>query len=503
MQSVMQELEGKETVSKNTFKPSAWFTKIDFINHLILFNNALITVLAEEGGGKTTFCELLQANLDPQIKSYIIKATPPFSPAEVLAQLATSLHLRTDYELSFVNLIQQINERKAHVVVIIDDAQHVPDNFLHDFLTALKQQGEQCFFHFCLVSDFSLVASLNKLEAASLENLIHRVEPGALTEVETKTYLLSKLSSPKRIDLTMSDKRLEQFYQLTGGNIARINKQMVSFFCPESLNSTGLQKSSYSKYIGLGATCAVALLASVYLWQNQDLFKNRKNLARGNTQIVTAVEHQLPSLIPKVPQTANEENVLISQIPSYNQRMESYIPAFTISAKRQDTQPSPLKRVVEIVLDEEEQENSSLVVMDKVVVIPKPIGNGSLSNTPVASLERKVVSTRETPKPTFQPAFAPTTTIASKVQINAQRGQYTLQLLASQNLEDIKRFVNHHHLTHTKIRIAKRQGVSWYVLTLGEYSRFEQAQQAASQLPTTLTQYKPWIRSTSGLTALG
>lgn len=283
MQNSVQESENKETASsQNIFKPSAWLTKIDFINHLILFNNALITVLTEEGGGKTTFCELLQTSLDSQIKSHLLKATPPFSQTDVLAQLATLLHLRTDTELSFANLIQQVNERKAHVVVIIDDAQHVADNFLYELLTELKQQGEQCFFHLCLVSDFSLVASLNKLEAASLDNLIHRIEPGALTEMETKTYVLSKLSSPKRIDLTMSDKRLEQFYQLTGGNIARINKQMMSYFCPESLRSKDLQRSSHSKYIGLGATCAVALLASVYIWQNQDLLINKKNYPQKN-----------------------------------------------------------------------------------------------------------------------------------------------------------------------------------------------------------------------------
>lgn len=500
----MHESENKEmTSTKNTFKPSAWLTKIDFINHLVLFNNALIAILAEEGGGKTTFSELLQTSLDSQIKSYLLKATPPFSQAGLLAQLATLLHLRADSELTFANLIQQINERKAHILVVIDDAQHVSDSFLVDLLTELKQQGEQCFFHVCLISDFSLVASLNKLEAASLDHLVHRVEPGALTENETKTYVLNNLPSLKRIDLTMSDKRLEQFYQLTGGNIARINKEMISYFCPETLNSASLQKSSYSKYIGLSATLAVALLASVYVWQNQDLFRQTKPPVQESTQRVAAAEKLLPSVITSTPVFPNEERTLASEIPNYNERTDSYIPSLTVSSTRQETQPSPLKRVVDIVLDEEE-ENSSLVVMDKVVVIPKTIGNTPAKQ--VASLERNVVSTRDTPKAMAHPALASevTTTVAVKTpDSTTQQKQYTVQLLASLNLEDVKRFVNDHHLTNTKIRLTKRQGINWYVLTLGEYGRFDQAQQAAKNLPAGLTQYKPWIRSTTGLNALG
>ncbi len=504
-----QELENKEinkSSDKNIFKPGAWLTKIDFINHLILFNNALIAVLAEAGGGKTTFIELLQAGLDSQIKSQVIKAVPPFTQASLLVQLATMFHLRTDSELTIANIIQQINERKAHVLLIIDDAQHVPDAFLQETLLVLKQQGEQCFFHICLISDFSLAASLNKLEADSLGSMIHRFEPGALTETETKTYLLNSLPTLKRIDQTMSDKRLEQFYQLTGGNIARINKEMTNYFCPESLKSAAIQKSSFSKYIGLTATVAVAFLASVYIWQNQDMFGQIKPPVNQEKPQVVIVEQKLPSFVPKVPAMQNNEPALVSQIPSFNgEKMDSYIPAFTMAAIKQALQPPPLKRVVDVVLDEDENNNDpSLVVMDKVVVIPKTLVNQDIKQ--VAVLERSVVSSRDVPKPMSQPAFnAEVSTIALETTPTImQQGQFTVQILASQNLADIKRFINLHHLdSNTKIRLAKRQGVNWYVLTLGEYGRFEQAQHAANNLPVALTQFKPWIRSTSGLAALG
>ncbi|WED43840.1 SPOR domain-containing protein [Legionella cardiaca] len=500
MQNMTQESENKEIITsvKNIFKPSAWLTKIDFINHLVLFNNALAVVLAEEGGGKTTFVELLQTSLDAQIKAQIIKAIPPFNQTSLLLQLATTFHLRTDTELTTAKIIEQINERKAHILLIIDDAQHVSDTFLQEVLLELKQQGEQGYFHICLVSDFSLVASLNKLEAASLEHLIHRIEPGALTESETKTYLLSNLPALKRIDQTMSDKRLAQFYQLTGGNIARINKEMTNYFCPE-LKSVTTEKSSASKYIGLTATLTVALLASVYIWQNQDLFKQTTPSSQ-ESERVAIKQQQLPSVIAQAPTMQREEPALVSQLPSYNKGMTSYIPALHISAVRQEVQPPPLRRVVDISLDEEEVDNS-LVVMDKVVVIPKTITSPQIKQ--VANLERNVVSSRETPKPMRQPSLATTNNVVASKVPEAKVERYTVQLLASQNLEDVKRFINLHHLTDSKIRTTKSKGANWYVLTIGEYGRVEQAQQVAKNLPTTITQFKPWIRSTSGLPALG
>jgi hypothetical protein len=57
-------------------KPGSWLEKVDLINHLILFSNVLITVLSEKEGGKSSFGTLLQANLDPQIKSVSVAVKP-------------------------------------------------------------------------------------------------------------------------------------------------------------------------------------------------------------------------------------------------------------------------------------------------------------------------------------------------------------------------------------------------------------------------------------------
>ncbi|KTD39319.1 DamX-related protein [Legionella nautarum] len=478
--------EGINPVAKQIFKPSSWLTKIDYINHLVLFNNVLIAVLAEQGAGKSTFAEVLQSSLDSQIKTHVVKAVAPFSQSDFLTQLDTVFHFRMDTEISLAKLVNQINERKAQVLIIIDDAQHLPDSFLQEVLFELKHQGESGFFHLCLVSGFSLVASLNKLEP----NLIHTLEPGALTEVETKTYLLNSLPPLKALDKTMTEKRLEQFYQMTGGSIARINNQMKDYFCPEPIKSADRRKS-FVRNLGFLATAGIALMASSYIWQNQFLPSSSTNaleeLEYKISEPVAEISQPLPSLVPLIP-VLEKEPVLVSQLPDINHELASrpsQIPGWLASAVKQQVQPSP-KRIVDVVLEEESDD--SLVVRDRVVVIPKTLH-----------------ATEKAAKPAPKVAAAAQTIPSKFGQARMATGrQFTIQVLASRKRDDVMRFVNNHKMVaNTKIRLTKRDGLDWYVLTIGEFGQMDQAQAAVRGLPAELAKFNPWIRPVAQLKAVG
>ncbi len=492
MQSVIQESENKSpTLVESVLKPGSWLTKIDFINHLVLFNNAMIVVMAEQGGGKTTFINLLQAGLEYSIKSHVVNIVSPFDQTGLLTQLAAVFHLRVDAELTVANLIRQINERKSHVLVILDNAQYLPDTFLKEVLIELNQQESPCFFHLCPVSDFSLMVSLNQLETNLFDKLVHIIEPGALTESELNTYLLSALPSSSHTEQLMSDKRKEQFYQLTGGNMARINARMTDFFSTESLHPP-LRERVSSRYAGIAATFLVALLASGYIWKNQDLFRSDKS-SIGKVQ-EAVVSKPLPSVIPGMPST--KQKILASYIPAYDSGEKvSFIPAFHIAAARQVVQPLPLKREFKVALDDEVNNDTSLVIMDKVVVIPKTITTDSLKET--AILEREAIASRELPQQIIQPVIG----IRNHVPV---KERYTIQLVASPRLVDVKRFIKKHHLKNNfKIWALKRQGADWYVLTFGDYGQMQYAKRKLRHLPASFARFKPWIRSTSELGSVG
>ncbi|WP_347251249.1 AAA family ATPase [Legionella sp.] len=475
--------EGDNPVAKQIFKPSSWLTKIDYINHLVLFNNVMIAVLAERGAGKTTFAELLQLSLNSPIKTHLIKAVAPFSQEDFLTQLDAVFHFRIDSEINLAKLVNQINDRKVHVLIIIDDAHNLSDSFLQEALLELKHQGDNGFFHLCFISDFSLVTSLNKLEP----NLIHTLEPGVLTEAETKTYVLNSLPFTKVLDKSMSEKRLEQFYQLTGGNIARINTHMRDYFCSESEQLIERHKS-FIRNMGFLAIAAIALLASSYLWQNQFLPSSasfQDEMEYDVSELVAEVSQPLPSLVPIIP-AIEKEPVLVSQLPDINQAFASRpseIPGWLTASVRQQVQPSP-KRVLDFAIDEDEN-NDSLVVRDRVVVIPKTLHPTN-------------------PMPKVASAKQPPNNLKKVAKVNAKKGQFTIQVLASRKRDDVMHFVNSHKMTaNAKIRLTKRDGLDWYVLTIGEFGQVEQAQAAIKMLPTELAKFNPWIRPVGSLKAIG
>ena len=467
---------------KQVFKPSSWLSKIEYINHLILFNNVMITVVAEQGAGKTTFTEVLQTGLDASINSVVIKAAANFSKFELLAQLNTFFGPLNPCEHDLANLVKEINERKTHVLVIIDDAHHLTDSFLQEVLGELEQQGDKGFFKICLMADFSLVARLNQLD----NSLIYQVELGGLSEIETKTYLINSLASHKKLNNSFSDKRLTQFYQLTAGDISRINKQKTDYFCIKPVNNR-----SWLRSMSFVATAAVALIGSSYIWKNQFLPSsiNSPNSSELFDQYAD-VQQPLPSLIPIVPHIVKEP-LLISRLPDINHELASQpskIPIWFAGAIIQKSQPSP-KRVVDVALEEEE--NDSLVLRDRVLFIPKSLsGNEHIREDKQQRLsqENNLVKSQKRSS-----SSKPTVVKAKKMSgsslksrplkpVKITQKQFTIQLIASRKQEDLLRFLTSHKLkAGTKIRLTKRGGLDWYVLTLGEFGQLTQAPSGKKQ----------------------
>lgn len=502
------------TMETPPFKPAAWLNKIDFINHLVLLNNVLITVLAEKGGGKSTFAQILKSSLDSGVKTGLINAEAPLNVQQVLSKLYEAFHLRIDAEQSLSNFVQQVNERKVHVLVIIDNAQLLPDLFIKEALLEIKKQGNTGFFHLCLVSDYSLAASINSLDKDLFDNLIHSIELGGLSESETKTYLLKFLPSPRRLDKTMTDKRLAQFYQLTGGYIGRINTQMQDFFNPDTLKASRPRRAGVKAYGLLGAAL-VGLGFAYTSTQNQTLAVAEPVVEPAPAPIPGPQFQEVASLMelpaPSVFLTVPEEK-LVSSLPNLAsnsiQLLRSHIepalvteiPSWTVASSSQELQPPPMRRVIEFNTDEDDELNN-LVVMDKVVVIPKTVNKVNPHTVPAKSL----VSNKPTKTLPVRPAETSKPAVIQTAKTSKPAAaQFTIQILASRNADDLKRFVARHiEAKNGKIYRTLREGSEWFVLTLGNFPDLSKAQLAVKALPGELAQRKPWVRSTSSLKAIG
>ncbi|MDR3503341.1 MAG: SPOR domain-containing protein [Legionella sp.] len=414
---------------RTLLKPESWLSKIEFINHLILFNNTLITVLSEKAGGKTSFASLLQENLDPQINPLLITIKAPCNREDIISSIADQFHLKQDEHTDISSLVAQINERRAHVLLLIDDAQHLPEVFIKEVMLAIKNQEDFNFFHLCLLSDYSIVAALNAFSASFFNGLVHTIELGTLTEAETRTYVLERATASRLITKPLSEVQLKKIYQLTKGNVAKINSSLESFIF-NFANKKELSTLDMVKKFGIPVGSAVlSTLCCLYIVKafNQEPSTNRVAAA-----VIKPVQ----------------QAVLASQIPSW--------------------QDSATRELVE----------HTLAVKQNLDLISKEANGATIALVEQAQRHAKIEQNK--------------TAIAQALQEKL----YTVQLVASTDKIDMKRYIKNNKLLYStaKLKHYKEHNVIWYVLTIGEYSNMTDAQESIKKLPPSLKRLNPWVR---------
>ena len=452
-------------VIKETLRPASWIASIEFIKQLVLDSNILISLLGEQGTGKTTFVSILQTALPSKIKSYTIAADATFERVSFLRQLGGCLDINDDFSIS--HFITQTNKQTLQTLLIIDDAHFLSTAFIEEMLRELQHQGKDNYFHVCLVSNFSIVPRVSTLAQDTYLDMIHSLELGALNESETKTYVVQNMVPLPGTEKIVTEERVKQFFQLTEGHIEKINQQMTDFF---SYKPTKESKFAMFRYISIAAGFFLAVCGGVYLWLSQDFQPAPAQLVsvRAPAELVAIDEASEPALA-------------------------SDIPAYVVAATRQIIEPIHLRRADLAAIDEDDgPSNNDLVVMDKVVVAPKIVHHhAEEASVPVAHAT-KVLS----PAPKVAKAMSKAVFIKPVLE----QSRFTIQLLASHNMAELKRFAEAHHFNgRTTIRTTQRQGTAWYVLTLGEYSKREYAKDAANHLPQSNAQLKPWVRSLADL----
>jgi hypothetical protein len=190
--------------------------------------------------------------------------------------------------------------------------------------------------------------------------------------------------------------------------------------------------------------------------------------------------------------TSQESELLISHIASWQD-----------SSIRQLVHYALPKKQILSDMEEEAQNLNTVALVDKVVVIPKiNVTNSFIEPISLAVAvipESKLVAIRDINSVHLnRPQLA-------KGSVNKpESNQYTIQLVASHNINDVHRFRKDNQLKDTTIiRHFNNAKGTWYVLTLGEYNSINQAQLKVKNLPSKLAKLNPWVRNVSGLANIG
>jgi DamX protein len=408
-------------------------------------------------------------------------------------------------------------------LLIIDDAQYLPQAFLEECLVEIKKYDNGNFFHICLVSDFTLVSTLNKLNTNVFKNLIHTIVLGSLTEDETKTYVMKTLSVGNCLDNSVTAQRLHAFYHFTEGNIGVINREMAHFFDKKTTRQHTIIKKSF-KPVALIASVVIAGLGATYTWQHQIEFFPKYNgltqkdaIAKISDSLKTSeqiIEHPLVSSLPQLTHNAIKESLPVQKLVSETALAPLISQVVSQTANNDLVLSSDVQQIDATQLDK-------LVAINEVTndrnidrVAPKVMPNwqelialdkdGSLALTATIKQQKLPTVLSKTNTTAILKSSSQATTINRKVaKYNSKpipsvdtRRQFTIQLMASRNKNSLTNFVDNHHIGKiAKIYKIKNNGISWYVLTMGNYKKRHDANHAMQQLPIPLANLKPWIRA--------
>ncbi|MDH5447236.1 MAG: SPOR domain-containing protein [Gammaproteobacteria bacterium] len=81
-------------------------------------------------------------------------------------------------------------------------------------------------------------------------------------------------------------------------------------------------------------------------------------------------------------------------------------------------------------------------------------------------------------------------------------GNYTLQLLGTQNIDKLKSFIQQHRLRGKVVYYhTRKNNQDWYALVYGVYPKTTDARSAVKELPSSLKNLSPWVRNFSAIHA--
>lgn len=476
-------------------KPTSWLAQLDFINHLLLFNNVMLVALAEQSGGKSTFSHFLQQHLAETFDIYIAQCPIPYDEKEIAIGLANHLNLAKPDHASIEDICHQVNERNHHTLVILDDAHRLSDQQINAYLNIVKSQAESPSFHLLLVADYSLLPSLNKLNDKDNDDAIHSIEIGSFAKDEIKTYLHQKLTD-EHLQNLINNNNCEQFYQLTKGVVSIMNREVEPFF-------SSLIKSNRKLFKRLSQVTALAAMilvgfVGIRIWQNSE------------------VEH--PSLIAKLQEldvnvpkaiSSAEKNKQLKSTVSY---AESYFPLIShiskIKLPYEDLEvDSHLAAInVESFHFVAKNELKSKIYLTKAKLTSKlenKVSKTSEAKTAKMDTTKLIVKAGVTE----QPNLADVTKNGDSKLVSIQFAKeppkksdippkYTIQLVATHQIKFLNALIAKHPVSAIKIYTypVSQEGKQWYVLTAGRFANWSDAHDAIAKLPLEYKQFKPWIR---------
>lgn len=267
-----------------TFLFGKWEHHLDLIQHLIHTENVLLAVFGAKGSGKTTLIQQLVLQINDIMDVHCVNGGSKIDLNQLIVILQEGFKLpKNDTELLEEKLDNQITDlqyRDRICVLLIDNAEKLPEETLQALIYLIRQQSKtQMRLHIVLFGDNELQTKLAKLARQELSgDMIHSIELEPLTLEETRQYLQHRLQSAGlKTSLPFTPLVIDEIYQASGGVPEQINmaaertmiNKMMEFNMPSKNNFIAQHQTKI-----LGGALIIAVLAALVFFLDKEAAQN-------------------------------------------------------------------------------------------------------------------------------------------------------------------------------------------------------------------------------------
>ncbi len=517
---------------------------LDLLLHLIGNSDLLPLLTGDEGAGKTTLLFRLQSKAPEDWALCRVDAHPMLHSEQLLSQLARAFGVAEEDDRLFDHLLRRF-ESLSHAgnvpVIVVDDAQLLPVETINALLQLHQQSAlEGAGARIVLFATPQIDQLLAAPEVQSLNfSAFHILKLLPFSREQTRAFIAHLLAADDRLQgqQRLSDGQVDKIHRESFGSPGRIEYFVTRLILQggmEQRQSPGQDWTQTIRAIPLpwlvAGGGALVLLLMVLIFQDAI---NALFTGEGGAAQEAASESAAPVAVPlALPPEAEQEQVSVKPLLSpeselveapellQDQQAASAVEEGVSAPTSEEgsivaEDKAPIVLAIDAVVDAEaekvpalQQQAEAQVVKDaeppqaeQKVVVPESIAG----QPPVEKAASVSPVPPDKPTTTMQKAAPPAPKVPEPAAVFAHRedwlrqqksSAYTLQLMAVQSEQAIRKYIETHHL-QGKVAYFQtiRQGKPWFSLVYGIYPDRKAAVAAIAALPPDLERKSVWLRS--------
>lgn len=512
--------------------------RLDMLQNLTEFGMLLLLVIGEAGVGKTSVLQqyLQRANSNWQVCH--LEADAFGNAHDLVADLATGFQVPGADLAQLRAHLDQLHAQGQLAVLVVDDAERLPDPALRTLLELSGAAGEtDKRLRLVLFGTEPLQEKIAALSPGHADNT-HVLTIPALSELQTAAYLHHRLKAAGlHEDAILTPGQVKSIAKAAKGVPARINARarqvLIDMHSVAGGARIGARTSAAvltgpaRRWLLPAAAVLGVLLVAVALWPRSADHRSTPSSPAAESSAPVAektVELSLPNVAPAAPaasagsgaepaapppaaeaplpvptlgpEVAHPEpsspsgKISVSPVPAPETAAPPAVSGNTPSAPAITTVTLPVTPAAPVPA-------VAPPVVAAPVLVDKAASPAPVKPAKVAAVTAAVKKPPQLPK-SAAPAAGKTVSLSpGNTWLKAQRpGDYTLQIMGGRRAAAIRQFAAANRLEGpSTILRTMRDGQAWYVLLYGAYPSRAAASQALTKMPTTVRAAKPWPRS--------